>query len=202
MNQARKPHLLDIVLHEPHSQHPDIAQLADEPAEAEIRYRSIIQTLLIQLEGLRDTTIRFINADTEAHESLAFWVLPNLRGEVEKRENDYLFIPEKNAPEMRLRFASPSACLSEAYYFHSTMNPLCPSCGSRWIAAALLQAEKGAPVLGEHYLTVRQQNGCESATPRVSLPGLPIIDSDRAWQQALQQPIGGKLRAIYKSLSR
>ena len=126
-----------------------------------VHYQAMLEVLLQQLEGLRNTHVRFCYQPADAGEALQFFLLPLLRGEIIKRPNDFLFTPSKNAPAITLDFhalnlgclgkaieAATADCFSQGYEKVAIIGSDTPDCGSRWINAAMLQTKPELSALG------------------------------------------------------
>lgn len=155
-------HALLIFLEEP-IPGPSIPVLCTDghPHESIRRYRAIISVLLQQLEGLRDTHVRIYHSPEDAGEAITFWLLPQLRGQVVKRDSDFLFTPEKNAPPISIDFKpletsdSPSRhslaiqnAFENGFKKVAIMDHTCLECGSRWIHTAMLQLKSSTCIIG------------------------------------------------------
>ena len=138
-------------------------------------YRVMVQVLLQQLEGLKDTDVRFCYTPDDAGDAVAFWLLPQLRGNVSQSESHYTFTPEKSAPPLHITFyPQGSGNLGERmqrafaegfrdnYQKVAIIGSDCPDCGSRWVQTALtiLKAENdcviGPSPDGGYYLLAMQ----------------------------------------------
>jgi glycosyltransferase A (GT-A) superfamily protein (DUF2064 family) len=129
--------------------------------EAARRYKAMVSVLLEQLEGLSNTHVRFCYAPDDAEEAISFWLLPELRGDVIKRTQDFIFTPKKNAPPFTIDFKAQGIgnlgerlerateqAFSEGYDKVAVIGTDCIHCGSRWINAAFLQTKENSCVLG------------------------------------------------------
>lgn len=129
--------------------------------EATKRYKAMVEVLLLQLEGLQNTHVRFCYAPDDAGDAISFWILPLLRGDVIKRSRDFLFTPSKHAPAFTIDFtpqgegdlgARLERATAEAFALGAQkvaiMGSDCVHCGSRWINAAFLQTKEDTCVLG------------------------------------------------------
>ncbi len=198
-------YILEIQIEEPTSNPAQPSShhlLADDLAEAEMRYRSLIQVLVSQLVGLRDTHVRFIvsPADPFAVEAVSFWILPLFRGKVSKLGDHFHFTPEQNAPEFTIEFAAEN-CSQPSYLKIATLSAHCPQCSSRWINMAMQQCSESTMIKGSHYLTIRHVNQLPDFSIN-EIPELPMIHTASDWQIALDSPIGPKLQKIYNEISK
>jgi hypothetical protein len=199
------PNILEIYIEEPTSDpaRPSIHHsLADDLSEAENRYRALIQLLISQLTGLRETHVRFIVCpdDQDALEAVSFWILPMFRGKVIKHGEHFHFTPEQNAPEFTIEFTADTP-VDDSYEKAARLSAHCPECGSRWINAAMQQCSETSEVIGKNYLSIIHQK----QLPNISvteLPELLVIHTDDDWQQALESPIGPKLNKFHNEISR
>ena len=201
----QQPYILEIHIEEPTSDpaQPSIHHsLADDLVEAELRYRALIQVLVSQLIGLRETHVRFVvsPADPFAVEAVSFWILPLLRGQVKKHDDHFLFTPEKNAPEFTIEFTAEKIT-QRSYEKTATLSAHCPQCSSRWINMAMQQCSETSPVKGKHYLTILHKNQISDHSTS-EIPELPLIHTDADWQTALDSPIGPKLQKIHTEISK
>jgi len=86
---------------------------------------------------------------------------PQLRGDVEKIKDHYLFKPEKNAPEITIDFTpqgegdlgdrlnrAATQGFKQGFKKVAVIGADCPSCGSRWINTAFLQTKKENITIG------------------------------------------------------
>jgi len=124
-------------------------------------YEVLVKVLLEQLEGIKDTDVCICFTPDEAHESVPFWILPQLRGRVTKEAQGYLFEPEKNAPDIFMTFSPQGEGdlgqrlfrgfeqgFQRGYGKVMAIGSDCPDCGARWIQAAfgLLKNHKSAVI--------------------------------------------------------
>lgn len=175
--------------------------LADDLNEAEKRYRTIIHVLISQLTGLNDTHLRFIvsPAEPEAIDAVSFWLLPLFRGKVIKHGDHFHFTPEQNAPDFTIEFTTEEASPTANFQKSAKLSAHCPQCSSRWINAAMMQCNETNLVKGENYLTIQHQKLTPSHS-LIHLPTLPVIHTATDWDQALDSPIGHKLKKIHREL--
>ena len=197
-------HILEIHIEEPTSDpaQPSIHHsLADDPAEAEKRYRALIQVLISQLTGLNQTHVRFIVSpeDTNAVEAVSFWILPLFRGSIVKLVDHFHFTPEQNAPEFTIEFTA-DIMTNDGYKKAAKLSAHCPQCSSRWINAAMQQCSETIEVTGKNYLTIYHQKQ-SSNNSSTELPELPVIHTDNDWQAAMDSPIGPKLKKFYDEIN-
>ncbi len=135
------------------------ATVGDE--EAAKRYRSMVAVLLEQLEGLKNTRVRFCYAPDDATDAIQFWLLPQLRGHTIKQGNSFLFTPTKRAAPFTIDFAAQgegdlgrrleratTQAFDDGYEKVAVIGSDCIHCGSRWINAAFLQATPDQCVIG------------------------------------------------------
>lgn len=129
--------------------------------EATKYYRAMVEVLLQQLEGLKNTHVRFCYAPDDAGEAISFWILPLLRGDIIKRSKDFLFTPTKNAQPFTIDFTAQgegnlgdrleratTQAFADGADKVAIMGTDCVHCGSRWINAAFLQTKAGSCVVG------------------------------------------------------
>lgn len=129
--------------------------------EAAKRYKAMVEVLLIQLEGLTNTHVRFCYAPDDAGDAVSFWILPLLRGEIIKRKEDFLFTPSKNAQAFTIDFTpqgegdlgarlerATEQAFADGAEKVAVMGTDCIHCGSRWINAAFLQTKEDSCVIG------------------------------------------------------
>lgn len=199
-----KPNILEIHIEEPTSdpsQPSTHHSLSDDLREAENRYRAIIHVLINQLIGLNQTHLRFIvsPADQAAVEAVSFWILPLFRGTMKKHHEHFHFTPEQNAPEFTIEFTAEKIT-SNSHEKRAILSAHCPQCSSRWINAAMLQCTTDSGVIGKNYLTICHQQQLSNSS-QTELPDLPVIQTDSDWQQAMDSPIGHKLKKIHSEIT-
>lgn len=155
-------HALLIFLNEPLPS-PGTPQLSvdNHPHESVRRYRAMVAVLLQQLEGLRNTHVRFCYSPDDAGDAIAFWLLPLLRGDVIKRTNDFLFTPHKKADSISIDFhpqgsgdiltrraRAAQQAFENGFSKVALMDHTCLECGSRWIHTAMLQLKSSTCIIG------------------------------------------------------
>ena len=129
--------------------------------EASKRYKAMVEVLLVQLEGLINTHVRFCYAPDDAGDAISFWILPLLRGDIIKRSEDFLFTPSKHAQPFTIDFTPQGEgdlgdrleratiqAFADGAEKVAVMGTDCIDCGSRWINAAFLQTKENSCVVG------------------------------------------------------
>ncbi len=200
------PNILLIRMDEPNlataSADSGFLRIAAEPEDALRKYNALAAVLMHQLDGLRDCHVRIIVSPEDALDSVKFWLLPMLRGDVKKapdqaaNEPEYFhYVPEKNAPPFSIDFRSDEGDLSP-YEKHARLNPYCVNCGSRWLNLAFSQCSPQQHISGDGYLEIQHRDASPDA-PISQLPALEIIEDEAGWDAALRSPLGGKLKKFY-----
>ena len=192
--------------------------------EAAARYKALCAVLLQQLVGLQNTRIRFCVTPSDAVEAVQFWILPQLEGKIDKLQEDlFLFHPNKAAETLEIEFVAQQDSdkkeavltqqkkgLEQGYTTVSIMGTNCPDCGARWLQMAIMMCNRAEDIVLGHdeqssiYLsTVRQPTYLHHTTdtPFLNLPQLPKIKTEQQWQQALESPIGGKIKKLYNKVN-
>ena len=129
--------------------------------DAARRYRALVAVLLQQLEGLKDTHVRFCYAPDDAGDAISFWILPQLRGDTAKQAENFLFTPEKNAPAFTIDFRAQgdghlgnrleratSQAFDEGYTKVAVIGSDCIHCGARWINTGFSHVKQDSCVVG------------------------------------------------------
>ena len=163
------------------------------PDEAARRYRAISVTTLRQLRGLADVRIRILSDPCDAEEALRFWLLPRLADGWQSNAGVF------RCDGWEIDFGG--TC--DGFEIESEGEILCPFLGSRWVHAALLGVERGgvrvtgpATDTGE-YFSALPTRASGPLTERM-LPGLPIVQTDQHWRDALTSPLGPALKRAWE----
>ena len=156
--------------------------------EASLRYRAIIVTTLRQLRGLKDTRIHIKSEPSDAAEAIRFWLLPRLADSWQSDNGRF------HADGWDICFEDDGS-----YDIEAIGDALCPFLCARWVHTAMIGLEQGnhqaiGPARnGGHYFTACSTNLTENLKDLL-LPELPIIQSDKDWNAALNTPLGPALK--------
>ena len=130
------------------------------------------------------------------------------------------FAPQGEGPEHERLKRTTEQAFKDGFSKVASIHSNCIQCGSRWINAAFLQTKDNTCTIGpapddEHYLLATTQFYPELFSPEqppqavaeslglklITLPELPKIHTSAHWDQTLEDPIGGKLKAAHKKES-
>ncbi|MGJ8678324.1 MAG: TIGR04282 family arsenosugar biosynthesis glycosyltransferase [Akkermansiaceae bacterium] len=144
---------------------------------ATLYYKSLVEVLLKQLQGLNQCRIRFCYAPDDAEDAIRFWILPLMKASGNPDEpalyrapvsygrddstQELDFRPQGDGEfNVRLHRAFQQG-FADGFTEIAAVGSDCPECGARWINAAFsrLSPSKNKVVLGptaqkNHYLTI------------------------------------------------
>jgi len=189
--------------------------------EATVRYKVLCQTLLSQLVGLTDTDVKFCITPKDAIDSVKFWLLPLLEGEVSQvNTHIYNYSPNSNSAPLQLEFSSVDSSISKqnileqqtfafqkGYTTVSTMGTSSPDCGARWINAGRLLCKNEDDIIvglcqnNTPYLSIVRKPHYIETCNVTKLPKIHKIKSEQDWNELLNTPIAGKINSHYKSIT-
>jgi len=162
--------------------------------------------------GIEDTLIEIRVQPADALDYVKFWLLPTLSGDANMQGDKFIIRSPDSAQNLEFIFStSEKNHLCETYGIlkRATVNPLCVGCSGRWINAAFASIHQTKPAisgidqLGNTYLSVQYQDnhtGSQSPTKN-SLPTLPAVYDEASWFEALDSPIGVKLKKAMLNLT-
>lgn len=180
-------------------------------------YQALIEILIRQLEGLRNTHIHIYCAPSDALDSIKFWLLSSIRGSVQMADdNQFTLTAENNTNEQRICFLPLEKNISElglnelrkegfqqGYETVSILSSSCPECGSRWIHMAQMvatQKKQYALGLSENGSIYLSTYSATSYAP-YQLPRLNKIKSREDWRNLLEGPLGTRTNKIIHKLT-
>ena len=208
----------------------NIARSASPDAAAR-SYRAMVRVLLRQLSGLEDCHLRICYAPDEAHDSIRFWILPEIidRPDIHLDPAKIDFVPQGPGPRATQLHRAFSAAFEQGYEKIAAIGCDCIELSSRWIHAAFSQLnDRYHAVLGPtpgngcHLLALRRHHPSlfetipwgqpdilpailETAAladlPLYQLPPLLDIHTEADFNKALLGPLGPPLRKAMKALA-
>ena len=117
-------------------------------------YQALVEALLRQLQGLKNTRIRFCYTPEDAHDAIRFWLLPKMKATGSDSPSVFLApsTPHSSDPTQEIDFRAQgdgeiserihrafTQGFEEGFQEIAAIGTDCPECGSRWINAAFAQ---------------------------------------------------------------
>lgn len=142
-----------------------------EPLAADY-YRAMVEVLVRQLQGLKQTRIRFCYAPEDAGDAIRFWLLPQVQARPGKEsdsfdipsfpgDQQYLqtidFHPQGQGPRATRLQRAFKLGHEQGYKQIAAIGSNCPGCGARWLNAAFARLQSGKRDL---ILGANQYNDC------------------------------------------
>ncbi len=175
--------------------------------EANTIYQSLVAVQLRQLKGLENCDIRFCYTPADAHDSIKFWILPQL--ENLQVIDDHSWHWPQSSSQLKISF-HPQAELdfdhvvnhaltdafTDGYDEVAVMTSDCPMCGSRWVQLAFSMLQKHELSIGP-----TPAGGCHLVATKKAPNISPAITWDSCDQTADSARLAGYKHALLPELA-